>query len=885
MPMIMEDDLDDLFRDAPSLHIARPLPRALTQRVDVLRLVGCRQRIAWSILGCIAYISDDGCGVCCRHLYCKPTDAQWSLSEELPINGVSLVHGNVSLVNLSWNQLGNELVIFDSLGKVSIFSITTSLCEFSIPKKCVLDVEDQLNEVVGLVWLNTDKPQPFHPPAQKKEGRWKFSARHHKALGPHNPLGGGSALVTSRAEIEKVTSPSELIDHATLCAHRDSTMLLATHTCGQQLMLYRITFNFQQRIFDIQRLKTLSNCFPKDISLGNPDLGETSASVQLTHLEYFPQGPENLKGDPSRPFVLAAFTSLPDTGHTHHNQEPYSILSKKSNSSLPDLPMEVTVKRLPDTYIPKVFLHVQQLRLSTILAIAFSDGSIEVRDRHTMEVISQDDVVEQVSGLDQIGFEFPQDRNQYHIALSPNACAAVSFADKPDIHLRLIQMPPHNSIESLDKCTASVILVIRGHCLQLTAFYEAAAEAFTLCYSTACASYGSYQDDIVAAIQTFSKQHPHGNIERNFLGEICRVLDVRLDHSVEPQLDYLFKNSTIQRCLSMQLSLGFLGKCKSRTLPAKVAHALLDIRATTLVMTYTLRSMTGAPNPEHDQKKQQEIEARKSDELQAITGPISWYVSLMNYIVDELFQLSDAMRDHGSMDNDHLNTLIHTSSNPSLPLLLISTSRTFLRYLSRHFSQFKQAGTTAGKTPFPHSSSYACIGSILRDAPLHYEQFERLLAQLNTDIQNAYQASGIAEAQRKETEKEMLIQGTVPAVLMPAVETLLGQMVAALKEEVDVARLYFMDFSWLEMGEDRKTGLWMRGKRLDVVRKVVVEVGGEGGRAQGKQRRLKRCTRCCAVMEDVGPGGGFGGNGQVLHMQRNCFCGGWWMGIGVEREG
>ena len=62
----------------------------------------------------------------------------------------------------------------------------------------------------------------------------------------------------------------------------------------------------------------------------------------------------------------------------------------------------------------------------------------------------------------------------------------------------------------------------------------------------------------------------------------------------------------------MQLSLGYLGKRKSRTLPAKVAHALLDIRATTLVMTYTLRSMTAAANPETDLKKQQEIEARKS---------------------------------------------------------------------------------------------------------------------------------------------------------------------------------------------------------------------------------------------------------------------------------
>ena len=145
----------------------------------------------------------------------------------------------------------------------------------------------------------------------------------------------------------------------------------------------------------------------------------------------------------------------------------------------------------------------------------------------------------------------------------------------------------------------------------------------------------------------------------------------------------------------------------------------------------------------------------------------------------------------------------------------------------------------------------------------------------------------------------------MPSVLMPAVETLLGQMVGALKEEVDVAKLYFMDFSWLELGNDRKTRVWMKGKRLDVVRKVIVEVadgGGvkgermdsstvNGGRVPGQrqekrlgQRRLKRCTRCCAVMEDVGPGGGgFAANGQVLHMQRNCFCGGWWMAMGVDR--
>lgn len=67
------------------------------------------------------------------------------------------------------------------------------------------------------------------------------------------------------------------------------------------------------------------------------------------------------------------------------------------------------MKRLPDAFIPKVFLYVQQMRLSTVLAIALCDGSIEVRDRITMEVVKQDNVNEKVSSLGQVGFEFPID--------------------------------------------------------------------------------------------------------------------------------------------------------------------------------------------------------------------------------------------------------------------------------------------------------------------------------------------------------------------------------------------------------------------------------------------------------------------------------------------
>ncbi|KAG7006694.1 hypothetical protein G7Y79_00013g034660 [Physcia stellaris] len=599
------------------------------------------------------------------------------------------------------------------------------------------------------------------------------------------------------------------------------------------ILLYRVTFNFQRLAFDIQHLKTLNDCFPKAVNSSNSESSASYTDGQLTHLEYFPQGPENRKGDPSRPFVLASFTNLPDPRSNGVGQEPYSVvcrwdlhstkprihsqfeqLSKKSTNSSPDLGTEVTVKRLPDTFIPKIFLSVQQLQLSTILAIAYSDGSIEVRDRLTMEIVQQDNVLEQVSGLGQIGFEFPQEHQYLNIALSPNACAAVSMADTTDMHLGLIQMPLQDGTESLP-----------------SSFHEAATEAFALHFSTACSSHGNYQDDLIAVIQLFSKQHPDGNTQRDFLSEIYRVLEVRLDHSLESHPDYLFKSPMVQRCLGMQLSLGSSGERHPRPLPAKIAQAFLDVRSVTLILTYTLKSIAGGANHESDRKKQQEIDARKSEDLQSVTGLILWCISLMGYIVDDLFQLSDSMREHGSMDVNHLNTLISNSTSPSLPLLFISSSRTFIRYLSRYLRQLT-ADAYAAQNLLPLAPAFACIASILKDAPLPIHTFDKLLSELDAGIKAAYQASGTGETERKSTEKAMLVSGLVPGVLAPAVEGLLGASgtVVGLRAggEVDVAGLYFGDFSWLEVGDDRRTRMWMLGRRLDVIRKSVIEMEGDG---------------------------------------------------------
>jgi len=124
----------------------------------------------------------------------------------------------------------------------------------------------------------------------------------------------------------------------------------------------------------------------------------------------------------------------------------------------------------------------------------------------------------------------------------------------------------------------------------------------------------------------------------------------------------------------------------------------------------------------------------------------------------------------------------------------------------------------------------------------------------------------------------MLVGGEVPEVLMPAVRTLLGKGVEGLREEVDVAELHFADFAWLGLGGEGEESrlpdededgdgvgrLRRETVRVDAVRKVVL----------GPEARVRRCTRCFALMEDKPPATR---NVGILQSVRMCLCGDWWM--------
>jgi hypothetical protein len=142
---------------------------------------------------------------------------------------------------------------------------------------------------------------------------------------------------------------------------------------------------------------------------------------------------------------------------------------------------------------------------------------------------------------------------------------------------------------------------------------ESMIEAFVLQSLIASTNLGNQQDDLLVVMQLFSKQHgfeptqPNAtatnSVEHTFLSEMYRVLGTNVDYARDSNPDLLFRNPMIQRLLSMQVSLSYAGEGKYRSLPAKTAWTILNMRFIALCFTFVFKKPPGPPGTESEPKR------------------------------------------------------------------------------------------------------------------------------------------------------------------------------------------------------------------------------------------------------------------------------------------
>lgn len=419
------------------------------------------------------------------------------------------------------------------------------------------------------------------------------------------------------------------------------------------------------------------------------------------------------------------------------------------------------------------------------------------------------------------------------------------------------------------------------------------------------------------------------------------MLKIPVDYSEEIQNDNPVRNQSLQLCLSIINHMGFRGEFKPRSFSGKFALLSLNIRNIIILITFAINT------PSNMREKLSPLD--EHEVVDALSGCVRWSLDLISYVVDSLYSL---LQDPQFMDLlqpsrfGEISSYIQSQSNPAFQLLVCSSTRGFLSSVCRRVlhmealsnkaiefydrrAAMQNATDPSSHTRLPHMlhRAYQKMHHITSSSIIKVQEVERLLGTFTSDARAAYQsafASLAAQHLKKEgggggggkapeqkhietqiksaqfhAELNMLLAAQPPPPFLPVLRKFFTQDLPAFKAQTDPAKLFFSDYSLLEM-EDSARALGVRRaerRYVDVFRRVGMtppasltappplpaqqRLDGREGKGEETSkddvRQWRRCVRCAAVMEDVASASGLRpGFMFVLSQQRRCSCGGYW---------
>ncbi|KFY20265.1 hypothetical protein V491_03862 [Pseudogymnoascus sp. VKM F-3775] len=844
----MEVDIDDLFGDGAGglLPPARPPPKELFQRVDELRGSGCCQSIAWSRWGSIASITSNGLGLEFRNLRIHPKDGSWDLSDPTIIPQVAPIADGCQLKHLCWSPNGSDLAAIDSAGRIAILNLGQSLNKPTFTRNSNSDPIEDLRTVVGAYWINISPGNQRQPGIQsvavKTSTDYRYEISQAIAFGPCFPNAHKSALITVStsgslsllwpqadgkwhelsSEIESISSSDDLITHASICADKNNTLILAFATTAKKLSIARIAIKWGSPGNNppdkpvnpalntvtpaiIIRLLSDTNWMDGSASDASDPFHLSPSMAALSHLSILSPSPDGPGGRPTSPTVITIRSHLPNS-LSQYNQDTHSLinrwelseaspsvhpafeqLSARRNSVGSKPGPSPSLKKQEGFTSTKVVIWIEAICFERILCFAYSDGSVEYRDRTTLAELSTIGGADKFSHISQIGFTY----NGYE----PSLVGALS-----PTHLSVVQKGCDGKIK-WSPLTYNMGDI--GTSLEDTQ-YAAVIAGFNMACSTAIMN-SSNHDDLLAAVSKFKNVQ---SFAFNLVSEVSKTLKFNVDYSEESHHDSLIRNPSIQLSLSIQNALGYNGDAHKRTFESKIAWIGLQLRNCVVLITMAMNIRVPIP----DQQKRV-LGLEDSDCLLHPEDP-------------EVFE-SVAKGEDGSIPR--LSAHLLATNNIALHFLLSSATRGFLTGICRRLAHLDytarkamSAGQSVSAPPGQSAplisntlrASYTAIATLTSSSIVPISHFESFVARIADVVKEAYttaklpsqqQAQGVqgipGDSSRNGIEQGILFGGPLPDVMAPAISRIFSEELPKLRAEIDPSRLFFHDFSILGLPE------------------------------------------------------------------------------------
>lgn len=220
--------------------------------------------------------------------------------------------------------------------------------------------------------------------------------------------------------------------------------------------------------------------------------------------------------------------------------------------------------------INKIIVSVETTLHGKIICIAFSDGTVQYRDRITMAEIYHEGHQNLIVLLPQAGFHFPPEKPCLQMSFSHNNCAFAQLCENGKVRWSSLQY----DLAQMGSSKADP-------------FYDAVLAGLTITLANA-AHHNANFDDVLAISRPFVEKHP--KFLYDLISTLVFLLNINVDYSEDAHHDQLVRNTQLQFVMSLLSHCGFKGEFKSRSFNGRFAMLGLNVRNIVILITLASNS-------------------------------------------------------------------------------------------------------------------------------------------------------------------------------------------------------------------------------------------------------------------------------------------------------
>lgn len=428
------------------------------------------------------------------------------------------------------------------------------------------------------------------------------------------------------------------------------------------------------------------------------------------------------------------------------------------------------------------------------------------------------------------------------------------------------------------------------------AFAHSHAQA---CYMNCCC------DDLIvliaAEVQRLAAAKPQlaQDIVLLVLSESHKAINFALDTFSRESVDKLISNPPLQKLLSLQL---LLGELVPLPVVSDIAWVVLNMRSSSFGIMFSLLSIYAQVTKKKPIDDLLADSVTRGERIISLIGSVKWFIDLMVYIYQELFQLL-ICRNQPNMD-----LKVTMENSLALPILLAKVPRLFLMYALSSIGKTREILkklhkdlAEANKLYTPMKEALNRYFSLTLQLPISFSLFENYLRECDAYISKelATKLQGKDPGYALKLEQKLVCQGELLPEMQEIALVLLDRHQVNLNRDMKISELYFYDVDWLCVGvslphpprrplrlpittdaNEKQLPFQARlpyavNEHIDALRKIVV--------SDGPKLRLRKCTRCRLVSLVTDPLV-FDAPHTIglwtMVFQRTCICGNLWVNIG-----